>query len=195
MNARRSNSAACVQQNLSVTDAHMLLVDAVAKLTVDLRVLVNNAAVFLPTTLSDGDDTQWQELFSLNARVPYQVAVAARTLLQENGGAIVNITDIHADRPRKGYAIYGAAKAALASLTRSLALELAPSVRVNAIAPGAILWAADESESVQSKVIDAVPLGRIGRPEDIAGAVSYLAQADYVTGQTLCVDGGRTLNM
>jgi pteridine reductase len=159
-----------------------------------LDLLVNNASSFYPTPIGQTTPAHWNELFSSNARAPFFLAQAAAPHLQATRGAIVNLVDIHGAQPLAGHAVYGMAKAALRMLTRSLALDLAPAVRVNAIAPGAILWPdSGKSADAQTALLAHVPLGRTGAPEDIAAAVAWLASdnAGYITGQTLRVDGGR----
>jgi pteridine reductase len=161
-----------------------------------LDALVNNASNFYPTPLAEATPAQWDDLFAVNARAPFFLAQAAAQHLRARAGAIVNITDLHASQPLPDHAIYTAAKAALAMLTRSLALELAPQVRVNAIAPGAILWPEHgKSEAAQQALLARTPLARIGTPEEIAETVRWLLEdASYLTGQTLHVDGGRGLS-
>ncbi|GHH57079.1 pteridine reductase [[Pseudomonas] boreopolis] len=161
-----------------------------------LDALVNNASNFYPTPLGGATPAQWDDLFAVNARAPFFLAQAAAPHLQARSGAIVNITDLHARQPLRDHAVYTAAKAALAMLTRSLALELAPRVRVNAIAPGAILWPEQgKSEAAQQALLARTPLARTGTPEEVAEAVRWLLEdAGYVTGHTLPLDGGRTLS-
>ncbi|WP_434212326.1 pteridine reductase [[Pseudomonas] boreopolis] len=161
-----------------------------------LDALVNNASNFYPTPLGGATPAQWDDLFAVNARAPFFLAQAAAPHLQARSGAIVNITDLHARQPLRDHAVYTAAKAALAMLTRSLALELAPRVRVNAIAPGAILWPEQgKSEAAQQALLARTPLARTGIPEEVAEAVRWLLEdAGYVTGHTLPLDGGRTLS-
>ena len=134
-------------------------------------------------------------MFAINARAPFFLAQAAAAHLAATGGAIVNLVDIHAERPLRGHAAYGASKAALLHLTQALALELAPRVRVNAIAPGAILWPeGSKSQEAQDAILSRVPLARTGTPEEIAEAVRWLLRgATYTTGQVLRLDGGRSL--
>jgi pteridine reductase len=163
-----------------------------------LDALVNNASAFHPTPIGTATPAQWDDLFASNARAPFFLSQAAAPHLAAARGAIVNLVDIHAQHPLAGHAIYGMAKAALVMLTRSLALDLAPAVRVNAIAPGAILWpeATDgvgKGEAAQQALLARTPLGRTGTPEEIAGVAAWLLSdaAGYVTGQTLRVDGGR----
>ena len=160
-----------------------------------LDALVNNASTFRPTPLGTITPAQWDEQFASNARAPFFLAQAAAPHLKAARGAIVNLVDIYAERPLRGHAVYCMAKAALAMATKSLALELAPEVRVNAIAPGAILWAENETSTAKKVAMLArTPLGRTGTPDEIAEAVRWLLQdARYTTGQILRVDGGRLL--
>ena len=160
-----------------------------------LDVLVNNASSFYPTLLSETSIHQFDDLISTNVKAPYFLSQAAARHLIATKGTIVNIADIYASRPLKSYSVYSAAKAALASLTQSLARELAPSVRVNAIAPGVILWPEEgESSEEQSLMVERTPLKRIGTSHDIQAALLFLVRdADFVTGQMLYVDGGRSI--
>lgn len=162
-----------------------------------LDVLVNNASRFYPTPLDTATEAQWDELMGSNLKAPFFLARAAAPQLRAHRGTIVNLVDIHAERPREGHPIYSAAKAGLQSLTRSLARELRPEVRVNAIAPGAILWAeGGDDPDTRRTILERVALNRPGDPDDIARAVLFLVRdGGYITGQTLAVDGGRTLYM
>ncbi|KAF1685189.1 pteridine reductase [Pseudoxanthomonas broegbernensis] len=160
-----------------------------------LDALVNNASLFHPTPVGSAVPAQWEALFAVNARAPFFLAQAAAPHLRAARGAIVNLADLYAQRPLHDHALYSATKAALVSLTRALAQELAPQVRVNAVAPGAILWPEQaQAHAARQSILAATALGRIGAPEDIAAAVHWLlsAEAGYVTGQVLHVDGGRT---
>ena len=162
-----------------------------------LDALVNNASTYYATPIGTATPAQWDELFASNARAPFFLAQAAAPHLKAARGAIVNIADIYAERPLPGHSVYCMAKAALVMATRALALELGPDVRVNAVAPGNILWS---DNPVKAETLDTVQartaLRRQGEPEDIAGAVLWLLQGnDYVTGQVLAVDGGRTLSI
>jgi pteridine reductase len=159
--------------------------------------LVNNASAFFPTPIGAATPAQWDTLFAVNARAPFFLAQAAAPHLAASGGAIVNLADVYALQPRADLAVYAASKAALLGATRALAVALAPRVRVNAIAPGAILWPdADMDEDLQQALLAKTPLGRTGTPEEIAGVVAWLLRdAGYVTGQVLRVDGGRHLGM
>jgi len=160
-----------------------------------LDALINNASSFYPTPLDAATPAQWEDLFASNARAPFFLAKAAAPYLKLSGGAIVNLADIYAETPLRGHSIYSISKTALVMATRALALELAPEVRVNAIAPGAILWPEHGSDPVRERrLIASTPLARIGRMEDIAEAVHWLLTgAQYTTGQVLRVDGGRSL--
>lgn len=158
--------------------------------------LVNNASSFHPTAIGTVTPADWDGLFASNARAPFFLAQAAAPHLKASGGAIVNLTDVYAERPLRDHSVYCMAKAALLMMTKSLALELAPEVRVNAVAPGAILWpeAAPGSTAVQDSMLARTPLGRTGTPAEIAEAVRWLLQdASYSTGQVLHLDGGRLL--
>jgi pteridine reductase len=160
-----------------------------------LDVLVNNASSFFAVPLGEIESSHWEELIGSNLRAPLFICQEAAPQLARHQGAIVNIVDIHAERPLKGYPLYSVAKAGLASLTRALALELAPAVRVNGVAPGAIAWPEDGQfeDAERKRIVATTPLGRIGSPEDIAQAALYLACAGFVTGQVVAVDGGRSI--
>jgi pteridine reductase len=196
LNNIRPDSAFAVQQDLVAKDAARKLIKSVVKKANQINLLVNNASIFLKTPLNQSDniESSWDLLHTINLRVPYLLSLEAMPFLRVTGGSIVNITDIHSERPRKNYSAYCASKAALVAASNSLAIDLAPDVRVNCVAPGAIVWASSEDQIEQNNVIDSTPLARVGNPLDIAQAVSYLAQAKYVTGHVLNVDGGRTLN-
>lgn len=160
-----------------------------------LDVLVNNASVFYPTPLGEITEQHWEELVGSDLKAPLFLSQAAVPALRKRNGAIVNIVDIHAQRPLRDHAVYSAAKAGLVMLTRSLAKDLAPDIRVNGVAPGAILWPEDDmSDTSKDSILRQVPLARSGDPEDIAGCVLYLVRdAAYVTGQIISVDGGRSI--
>jgi pteridine reductase len=195
LNAQRPGSATLLQADLLDHAALGPLVeDAVAALG-HLDLLVNNASSFYPTPVAEATPAQWDELLGSNLRAPFFLAQAALPHLRARRGAIVNIVDIHAQRPLGGHPIYSIAKAGLAMLTKSLARELGPEVRVNGVAPGAILWPeAGLSEAEQQAILDQAVLGRLGDPDDIARAVLYLYRdAGYVTGHVLPVDGGQSV--
>jgi len=160
-----------------------------------LDVVVNNASSFYPTAIGKTTENNWHDLIGSNMKAPFFIAQAAATALGKQQGCIINIIDIHAQKPLKGHTVYCAAKAGLTMLTQSLALELAPHIRVNGIAPGAILWPATEpDEKTKQAITDTIALKRLGDPLDIAKTVLFLARdADYITGQIINVDGGRLL--
>jgi pteridine reductase len=195
LNAQRPKSAAHVKAELLAPIAPRALVGAAMDSFGRLDFLVNNASSFFPVAMGEIESSQWEELIGSNLRAPLFIAQEAAPELSKNSGAIVNIVDIHAERPLKGYPVYSIAKGGLAALTRSLAIELAPHVRVNGIAPGAIAWPEDgQFDPIErSRILATTPLGRVGSPEDIAQAVHFLACASYVTGQIIAVDGGRSL--
>jgi pteridine reductase len=195
LNAARAGSALKVKGDLLAPVAPKALVDATLQRFARLDILVNNASAFYPTALGAIEPGHWEELVGSNLRAPLFLSQAAAPQLALAAGSIVNIADIHAERPLKGYVVYSIAKAGLVSLTRSLALELAPGVRVNAVAPGAIAWPEDGqfAPGERSRIVASTPLRRTGTPEDIAQAVHFLATAPFVTGQVLAVDGGRSI--
>lgn len=195
LNALRPASAATVKAELLAPIAPKALVAAALDRFGALDLLVNNASSFFPVDLGAIEASHWETLVGSNLRAPLFIAQEAAPQLAARGGSIVNIVDIHADRPLKGYPVYSVAKAGLAALTRALALELAPRVRVNGVAPGAIAWPEDGQfpPEERERIIATTPLGRLGSPEDIAQAVHFLACAPYVTGQVLAVDGGRSI--
>ena len=195
LNAARPGSALKLKGDLLAPVAPKALVDAALQRFARLDILVNNASAFYPTPVGQIELGHWEELIGSNLRAPLFLAQAAAPQLALAGGAIVNIADIHAERPLKGYVVYSIAKAGLVALTRSLALELAPGVRVNAVAPGAIAWPEDGqfAPGERERIVATTPLARTGSPEDVARAVHFLAGAPYVTGQILAVDGGRSI--
>jgi pteridine reductase len=195
LNAARARSAAKVKAELLAPIAPRALVSAALESFGRLDLLINNASSFFPVAIGSVEPSHWEELIGSNLRAPLFIAQEAAPELAKHEGAIVNIVDIHADRPLKGYPLYSIAKAGIAALTRALAIELAPRVRVNGVAPGAIAWPDDgqfEPEE-RSRIVATTPLKRIGTPDDVAQAVHFLACAPYVTGQVLAVDGGRSI--
>jgi pteridine reductase len=199
LNNERADSVEVVQGDLHDAGDLAALVERSARSFGRLDGLVNNASSFYPTALDSLTEANWDDLVGANLRAPLFLAQAAAPHLRKTRGAIVNIVDIHAERPLKGFVVYTVAKAGLAGLTRSLALELAPAVRVNGVSPGAILWPEGDdqySSEERSRIIRQTPLQRAGTPADIAGAVKYLLlDAPYVTGQILSVDGGREITL
>jgi pteridine reductase len=199
LNGTRPRSCRVIAADLLEPASLTRLVDAAAEVWGRLDALVNNASSFYATPLGKIGEREWNDLIGTNLRAPLLLAQAAAPRLAEAKGAIVNIVDIHAERPLPGFVVYTVAKAGLAGLTRSLALELAPDVRVNGVAPGAILWPDDGrgyDAAERDRIVEQTPLARVGTPEDVAGAVKYLLfDAPFVTGQILAVDGGRVLRL
>jgi pteridine reductase len=195
LEARRPGSVELVQADLRDPGAPEAVVEAAHRRWRRLDAVVNNASVFVPTPVHATTREQWHEVLGANLEVPFFLSQAAAPYLSECGGVIVNLTDIHAERPLKGYSVYCIAKAGLVMLTRSLARELAPAVRVNAVAPGVVLWPElGPDEPARRAIAARVAIGREGDPDDVARAVLFLvADASYVTGQVLTVDGGRSL--
>lgn len=202
-NAARPHSAVRVALDLAETESLGTLVDAALGAFGRLDGLVNNASTFFPTPMGGIDEDDWSALMTSNLKAPLFLSQAAAPALRESGGAIVNIVDIHAERPLRDYLVYSVAKAGLAGLTRALALELAPQVRVNGVAPGPIEWpdaSAAERGGIpaaeRARILAATPLGREGGVDAIAAAVAFLfADAGFVTGQILAVDGGRAIHI
>ncbi len=196
LNRARADSAAVFQADLLNVEAMEPLVGAVVKWGGRLDGLVNNASSFYPTPVGSITEAHWDELIGSNLKAPLFLSQASAEHLRSTNGVIINIIDIHAERPLRDHAVYGSAKAGLAMLTRSLAKDLAPNVRVNGVSPGAILWPEnDMTPSVQKSILEQIPLGRAGDPQDIAGCVLYLLRdATYVTGQIISVDGGRSID-
>jgi len=195
LNGRRKKSAREFALDLKDTPRLARLVDACVAHFGRLDVLVNNASTFYPTPLGEISESEWDDLVGVNLMAPLFLAKAATTHLTASGGCIVNITDIHAERPMEGHLVYSTAKAGLVMLTRALAIELGPDVRVNAVAPGTILWPKNgTNEQQRQNIIARTTLNRIGAPQDVARAVLFLARdASYTTGEVLAVDGGRSL--
>lgn len=198
LNAARPESTALLQADLLDAAGLPEIVRNTVSRFGRLDALVNNASTFHATPLGTIKFEDWDSLIGTNLKAPLFLAQAAAPQLRKSGGCIVNVTDIHADRPLKNYLVYSVAKAALSGLTRALARELAPEVRVNGVAPGPVLWPEDGSfdELTRQRVISHTLLRRVGEPEDIARAVQFLiAEAPYVTGQIIAVDGGRSINL
>lgn len=199
LNDLRADSAHCVQADLLDIAALKLMVEEAVKHFGHLDALVNNASSFYATPLALVNDAQWHDLLGTNLKAPLFLAQAAAEELRRRHGAIVNIADIHAERPMHGHLLYSAAKAGLVALTKSLAQEMAPQVRVNAVAPGVISWPEDEEwqdEERRRKIVAHTLLKREGEPDDIARTVQFLiADAPYITGQVISVDGGRSINL
>ena len=198
MNRERQNSASIVHADLSVFSMIAPLVQQAAQRWGYLDVLVNNASRFYPSTIEQVTEKMWNDLFDSNLKSLFFLSQAAVPFLKARRGCIINLTDIHGERPLRDYSLYCMTKAGVIMLTKSLAKELAPYVRVNGISPGAILWPESDSvldESMQQHILKKIPLGRTGSPVDIAQAILFLVRdADYITGQVIAVDGGRLLS-
>jgi pteridine reductase len=195
LNSQRPESAMIAQADLRDTDALRGLIDQVTSQTGRLDLLLNNASTFYPTPLDQVTEEHWDDLLGTNLKAPLFLSKAAAPHLRKTGGSIINIVDVHSVRPLKNHPVYGPAKAGLAMLTRSLARDLAPEVRVNGVSPGAILWPEDGMpEKIEQSIIRQIPLGRTGEPDDIARTVLFLCKdAPYITGQIIAVDGGRSI--
>ena len=195
LNQLRPDSAYMMQADLLNREEMESLVSEACMAWGKIDVLVNNASSFYPTTMADVTEQQWDELMGCNLKAPFFLAILLSETLAKNKGCIVNIVDIHAERGLKGYPVYSIAKAGLVAMTKILAKEFGPAIRVNGIAPGAILWPDNElSKQERQDILQRVALRRNGEPDDIAKAVWFLIKdADYMTGQILTVDGGRTL--
>lgn len=197
LTAQRANSALVLQAELADTRNLPRLIDAILAHYGRLDALVNNASAFYSTPIGEASVEQWNELFASNAQAPFFLAQAALPALRAAHGAIVNLVDIYAERSIANYPIYVMAKGALVAMTHTLALDLAPDIRVNGVAPGAVMWPSDgKSYDDQQAVMARTPLGRAGTPEDVASAVLWLLRdAPFVTGQIIRVDGGRSISI
>ncbi len=198
-NATRAKSAAVVQGDLLADNALKGLVNQAHSCFGRLDGLVNNASSFYATPVGKINEDDWLDLMGSNLKAPLFLSQAAAPYLRETHGSIVNIVDIHVDRPLAEFVVYNAAKSGLAGLTRALALDLAPDIRVNGVSPGAIQWPEETAaypEAERARIINQIPLKRIGSGEDIAKTVKFLMlDAPYITGQILAVDGGRSVAM
>jgi pteridine reductase len=195
MNSERSNSAMMVQANLDNADEVTKLVKKTLSKNSRIDALINNASTFYPTPVGTFSEENWNALMGSNLKAPLFLIQSFHKELEKNQGFIINITDINVDKALINHSIYLAAKSGLQTLTKSLAKELAPNIRVNAIAPGAILeppnieWTTEQKKNI----IHAVPMKRMGTEKDIVDAAMYLSEAEYVTGQILNIDGGKSL--
>jgi len=199
LNLQRANSVTIIQGDLLNLATLPNLVQETVKNFGRLDVLINNASSYYPTEIGEINDEQWEDLTGSNLKAPLFLSQAAAPELRKHHGCIINITDMHVERPKKGYIVYSVAKAGLVTLTKSLAHELSPEVRVNAVAPGPVMWPEDNpqfDEVYRQRVISQTLLKRIGEPNDVAKAVKFLIQdAPFITGQIIAVDGGRSLNL
>ena len=195
LNSKRKNSCHILQANFDDESSADILRDGIAKITDKLDVLINNASSLYPTPLEVASMKEWNNLLATNATVPLFLTQALLPFLKKGKGCVINISDTLAPSGIKNFSRYSGAKSALEGITKSLAKELAPEIRVNAIAPGAILWPEDEdlSDADQKVRLTKVPLGRIGCPEDISSVAVFLSSAEYITGQVIKVDGGRSV--
>lgn len=194
LNEQRDGSVILVQADLLCTQGVPTIVQQAIDSFGQLDVLINNASTFYPTRVGSVTEEQWDDLLGSNLKAPFFLSQAAAPYLARQQGCIVNIVDVHADRPLKTYPVYSTAKAGLVMLTKALAVELGPDVRVNAVAPGAILWPEHLDEVTKQRIISRTVLKRKGDPHDIARAILYLIrEAGYMSGQVLTVDGGRSL--
>jgi pteridine reductase len=195
LNRARPGSASLVSADLLELDALPALARSAAEAFGGLDVLVNNASSFYPTPVGDITEIDWDDLIGTNLKAPLFLSQAVAPALHANRGLIVNLADIHGMRPLRRHPVYSVAKAGLIMLTRSLARELGPHVRVNAIAPGPVLWPEDGLDTaLQAEIIDRTALKRPGSAEDVARAVLFFAtEAPYITGQVLAIDGGRSV--
>lgn len=194
LNHIRRDSAEVTVADITEPGTPATLIAAVTGRFGGLDVLINNASTFYPTPLGTVEESHWHDLVGTNLKAPLFLAQAAADSLRRSGGCIINMIDIHARRPLPDHPVYTAAKAGLAALTLSLARDLGPDVRVNGIAPGAILWPeSGVDDEDRQQILARITLGRAGSPEDIVECALYLIGADYVTGQIIAVDGGRSI--
>ena len=193
LNSIRKDTAEVISGDLS----HIESLTSIVKSIDSLDLLVNNASVFYPKSVESSDIDDWNDVINVNLRAPFFLSKGLSKKLSSNNGSIINIIDIHADRPLKNHAVYNISKAGLKMMTQTLAKELAPSIRVNGVSPGSILWpeaSAEISDSEKKLMLERIALNRQGSPQDIADTVLFLAKSDYITGQIINIDGGRTLN-
>ena len=195
LNANKQDSSIAIGADLIDQNSLDNLIPSLIETTQRLDVLVNNASTFYPTPIEKITLEDWENLFGTNLKAPLFLAKYAAKHLKQSEGIIINIIDIHAKKPLKEHPIYGSAKSGLAMLTRSLASDLAPDVRVNGISPGLILWPENNpSEQVKNNIVQQIPLKKIGASEDIANCVMFLVEdAPYITGEIIAVDGGRSM--
>ena len=196
LNDLRGNSCHLLQAELSNIDNFPNLVVKALQPWQRVDVLINNASAYYTTPINYLDPLKWDHLMTINAKAPLFLSIAFAECLRAQNGCIVNILDIHSRDPLGDYSLYSISKAAFAMVTKSLAKELAPVVRVNAVAPGIVIWPEGDNavnDTMKKKLLNKIPMQRIGSPEDIAAAVLYCLSATYVTGQVITVDGGRSV--
>ncbi|MCH8537371.1 MAG: pteridine reductase [Alkalimonas sp.] len=193
-NQQRPHSAAVISGDLTDNATLQRLATDTLHCFGRLDVLINNASTFYPTPIGTATFDDWEQLMGSNAKAPFFLSQALAPALKEQNGCIINMVDIHAERPLQEHPIYCMAKSALLMLTKSLARELAPTIRVNGIAPGAILWPSNDiAEADKTMILRQIPLERLGTPDDIADTACFLIQSSYINGQVIAVDGGRSL--
>lgn len=193
LNTQRDNSASIIQAELSNLDDIQTLSHSIEQ----LDVLVNNASVFYPTPIEEATTDTWNNIMNTNVMAPFFLSQSLVSALNKTSGCIINVVDIHAQRPLKNHAIYNISKAGIAMMTKTLAKELAPNIRVCGVSPGSILWPENEAsltDEQKNKMLNKIALGKQGDATDIANTVLFLANSPYITGQIINVDGGRTLN-
>jgi len=193
LNSIRANSVEIVSGNLNNIDE----LDSLVRSIKSIDLLVNNASVFYPKSVEDSEMKDWDDVININLKAPFFLSKGLSKTLSKNDGSIINIIDIHSERPLKKHAIYNISKAGLKMLTQTLAKELAPRIRVNGVSPGSILWPQDSaeiSEDDKNLMLERIALHRQGSPQDIADTVLFLTNSNYITGQIINIDGGRTLN-
>jgi pteridine reductase len=196
MNLKRQNSAISVKFNLRDFANYKNILSALDEKWKNIDVLINNASTFYPTNIDLATTDEWDDLHDVNLKSPFFLSKLFHSSLKKNKGCIINIIDIHADRPLEEFSIYSMAKAGLKMLTKSLALEFGPEIRVNGVSPGSVMWPENkEYESKQQEIIESTALKRQGDRQDIASTCAFLINdADYITGQIINVDGGRSLS-
>jgi pteridine reductase len=195
LNGKRENSVVLVQADLLANNALTALAKEAYNAWQRLDVLINNASSFYRTPIGSANDQHWDDLFGTNVKAPFFLSQATAPFLRKTHGCIINMVDIHARQPLKEYSIYSMAKAALETMTKSLARELGPEIRVNGVAPGAILWPEHLDEVTKQRILSKTFLKRKGEPDDIAKAIRFIIEdAPYMTGQIIAIDGGRSLS-
>ena len=193
LNSIIKHSSEVISGNLNDIESISSIVNSIDS----LDILVNNASVFYPKSVENSKIDDWNDVINVNLRAPFFLSKGLSKKLSIRNGSIINIIDIHADRPLKNHAVYNISKAGLKMMTQTLAKDLAPNIRVNGVSPGSILWpeaSAEISETEKKLMLERIALNRQGSPQDIADAVLFLANSDYITGQIINIDGGRTLN-
>ncbi len=195
LNQQRKNSTVCIQADFNQMESIQLLAEKAIQQWQRLDLLVNNASMFFPTPLAEASLADWNSLFNSNAQAPYFLIQALADTLKKSQGSIINIADIYAEKPLVNHSLYCMAKAANVMMTKSLAVELAPDIRVNGIAPGAILWPETAIHDTQ-KILGKIPMKTLGDPNEIMNVVLFLTnKTHYITGQIIHVDGGRSVQI